>query len=272
MPYRRAPWFVGLTVAVILVGFWPSYFGAVGRVPWQFHVHGIAASLWVAMVLAQSILIGKAQLPLHRAIGTASLFLFPFLIGGLFAIVDYSGKSFSRSHDPVETMLGGAFATGMLIAAAAYVTVFFRALKYRRKVWVHAGYMLSTPLILFESPFSRVLGMFVPGFVVTGPATFDRILPGIVWSMALELLFVAWLWFRFRERARPFLVTGAFIAVQMVVMTMAAGSRLFDPLLLAIGAAPSAAVVAVGMAIGAGASWLGWRAGRRDKRLVSVAA
>ena len=53
-------------------------------------------------------------------------------------------------------MFGASFLIGMAIAIAAYVTVYYRALKYRRKVWVHSGYMLTTPLILFESPFGRI--------------------------------------------------------------------------------------------------------------------
>ena len=56
-------------------------------------------------------------------------------------------------------------------------------------------------MILFESPFSRILGIYVPAFTVTGPGTFDRILPAILWSMALELVFIAALWLKYRERA-----------------------------------------------------------------------
>ena len=263
MPYRSAPYYILATMVVIAVGFWPSYFSVAGSVPWQFHAHGVAATLWVGMVLAQSLLVHKHQLPLHRAIGAASLTLFPFLIGGLFGIIDYTGKHYVEGGDPVRTMLGGSFAIGMAVAAAAYATVFYRALKYRRKVWVHAGYMLSTPLILFESPFSRILGTYVPGFMVTGPSTFDRILPGILWSMALELVFIAALWLKFRDRARPFLVAGVFIVAQMVTMGMAPDWPWLNGLLVLIGRLPSAVVVMTGMAIGALASWLGWQAGKQ---------
>lgn len=273
MPYRTAPYWLLLTIAVIAVGFWPSYFSVVGASPWQFHAHGVAATLWVLMVLAQSVLVHKHQLPLHRAIGKASLVLFPFLIGGLFGIIDYTGKHFvSGEPDPVRAMLGGSFAAGMAVAAAAYVTVFYRALKHRRKVWLHAGYMLSTPLILFESPFSRVLGMFVPAFMVTGPGTFDRILPSILWSMALELAFIAAIWWRYRDKASPFLVTGGFIVAQMVVMGLAPRWHGIDQLLVLIGHTPSALVVLTGMAIGAAASWLGWQAGKAPQAAAREAA
>ena len=88
MPYRHAPYYIIAVIAVIVAGFWQSYFGVWGNVPWQFHAHGIAASIWVLMVLAQTLTVHKAQLPLHRAVGKASLLLFPFLIGGLAAIID----------------------------------------------------------------------------------------------------------------------------------------------------------------------------------------
>src|SRR5438128_5845836 len=89
MPYAKAPYYVLDVIAVIVAGFWPSYFSVWGTVPWQFHAHGIAASLWVTTVAAQSWTAHrKPQLPLHRAVGKSSLFLFPFLIGGLCAIID----------------------------------------------------------------------------------------------------------------------------------------------------------------------------------------
>jgi hypothetical protein len=273
MPYRTAPYWLLLTIVVIAVGFWPSYFSVVGTVPWQFHAHGVAATLWVAMVLAQTLLVKKERLHLHRAIGKASLFLFPFLIGGLFGIIDYTGKHFvSGEPDPVRAMLGGAFATGMAVAAAAYVAVFYQALKNRRKVWLHSGYMLTTPLILFESPFSRVLGMYVPMFMVTGPDTFDRILPSILWSMALELVFIAAVWWVHRDRARPFLVAGGFIVAQMVVMALSPRWHGLDQILVLVGQTPSAVVVMTGMAIGAAASWLGWQAGKAPQAAVRKVA
>ena len=97
----------------------------------------------------------KEQLPLHRAVGKSSLFLFPFLIGGLAAIIDVTAKGFVSGDDPTRQMFGGQFLIGLALAIAAYVALYYRALKHRRKVWLHSGYMLATPLILFESPFSR---------------------------------------------------------------------------------------------------------------------
>ena len=80
MPYRHAPYYVLVCIAVIVAGFWQSYFSVWGGVPWQFHAHGVAASLWVLMVLAQSWTPHHGHLSLHRAVGKSSLLLFPLMI------------------------------------------------------------------------------------------------------------------------------------------------------------------------------------------------
>jgi hypothetical protein len=263
MPYRHAHYYVLIVMAVIVAGFWPSYFGVWGSVPWQFHAHGVAASLWVAMVAGQSWTAHHRRLPLHRAIGKSSLFLFPFLIAGLAAIIDVTAKAYVAGDGPARMMFGGSFLIGLALAIAAYVTVYYRALKYRRKVWIHAGYMLTTPLILFESPFSRLLNGFMPGLAIRGPGDLHLIMPSILWSMALELAVVAAIWLKFREKANPFLVAAGFIAAQMLTMGLMADSALLRSLLTTIGQMPSAAVVLAGFAIGALTSWAGWQAGKR---------
>jgi hypothetical protein len=271
MPYRHAHVYVLIVIAVIVAGFWPSYFAVWGSVPWQFHAHGVAASLWVTMVAAQSWSARHGRLPLHRAVGKASLLLFPFLIGGLAAIIDVTAKGYVAGDGPVRMMFGGSFLIGLALAIAAYVTVYYRALKFRRKVWIHSGYMLTTPLILFESPFGRLLNMFMPGLVISGPGDLPLIMPAILWAMAIELAVIAAIWLRYRERANPFLVAAGFIVAQMLTMGLMADSALLQSLLAMIGQAPSAAVVLAGFALGALTSWAGWQAGKRPAVPVSEA-
>jgi hypothetical protein len=259
-------------IAVILIGFWPSYFAIGTQAPWQFHAHGIAASLWVLMVTVQSWTAHhKTQLQLHRAIGKTSLFLFPFLTAGLAAIIDRQAMNFAAG-DPVHLLYGPGFMIGTMIAMAAYVTVFYRALKYRRKVWVHAGYMLSTPLILFESPFSRAAAFVVPAFQVNGPADFPHIMASIEWSMAIELAIIALIWQRVGARAKPFLVTAGFIAVEMLAMGFAGDIPALKQLDTFIGRLPDATIVLTGFAIGAATSWAGWNAGKRSRQPVAAVA
>ena len=266
MPYKNAPYYVLAVIAVTIAGFWPSYFAPFMTVPWQFHAHGIAASLWVLMVLAQCLTVHKGQLPIHRAVGKSSLVLFPFLIGGLAAIIDLTGKGFVAGNDPVRVGFGANMLIGLVLAIAAYVVLYYRALKNRRKVWLHAGYMLATPLILFESPFSRVVGMSLAalsGAEPSGPPPIGFILMTIEIGMAAELAVIAVLWWRFRDKAAPFLVAALFIVAQMLGMGLTTGNALLNSLLAVIGNLPSAVVVMTGFAIGAATSWMGWQAGKR---------
>jgi len=263
MPYPRAYLYMFGVIAVIVVGFWPSYFAVAGNVPWQFHAHGVAASCWVALVTAQSWTAHrKPQLPLHRAVGMASLFLFPFLIAGLAAITTVQAKNWIEG-EPLHLLYGPGFMIGTMVAMAAYVTVYYRALKYRRKVWVHAGYMLSTPLILFESPFSRAAAFVFPPFQVKGPADFPHVMASIEWSCAIELAIIAIIWWRVGERARPFLVTAGFIAVEMLAMGFASRFDVLKQFDTFIGHVPAMTIVLMGFAIGAATSWAGWQAGKR---------
>ena len=263
MPYRQAPYFILVCIAVTVAGFWASYFSVWGAVPWQFHAHGVAASIWVLMVLVQSWTPHHKQLSLHRTIGKSSLLLFPFLIGGLFAIIDVTAKGFVAGNSPTRVMLGGQFLVGLALAALAYLVLYYRALKFRRKVWDHSGYMLATPLILFESPLSRVFGTWLPGLTINGPQDFDRIIPSILWAMAIELVVIAALWFNYRERAKPFLVAGVFIIGQMLTMGLLGDYALLEGLLVMLAPVPSPVVVLTGMVLGAGTAWAGWEAGKQ---------
>ena len=272
MPYRRAPYYMFAVIGVLILGFWKSYIAVAASSPWQFHAHGVAAGLWVLTVTAQSWTAHrKTQLPLHRAVGQASLFLFPFLTAGLAAIIDRQSRDY-LAGDPINQLDGLGFMIGTVVALAAYVTVYYRALKYRRKVWVHAGYMLSTPLILFESPMSRILTHYTPGFVVNGPAEFGRVMPAIELSMGIELAIIAVIWWRVGERAQPFLVTAGFILVEMLVMAVANSIPGLKQLDLLVGNTPDAAIVLTGFAIGVATSWLGWQAGKKPVVKPVVAA
>ena len=269
MPFPRAHYYMLVVIAVIIGGFWPTYFSVLNAAPWQFHAHGIAASLWVIMVTAQSWTAHHKQIPFHRIIGKSSLLLFPFLTAGLAAIIDVTAKGYVAGDDPFRVAFGGSLLMIVAVAMAAYVTLYYRALKYRRKVWVHSGYLLSTPLILFESAFHRLMLWYVPGLLAASGPDGRMFLPGISVAMSVELAVIAIVWAKFRERAKPFLVAAAFIVVQMLAMTFLKDTFLAKRMLELIGHLPSATVVTAGFAIGALTSWAGWNNGKRPVAPVS---
>ena len=268
MPYRHAHWWVLAVLGVIVLGFWPSYWSVARTSPWQFHLHGMIATLWVVMVAAQSWTAHRKGWALHRASGQASLFLFPLLIAGLVAVMHKNAVAYGTGTGFLVPTYGPAFFGGLLVAAAAYVTLFYGALKWRRKVWSHSAFLLGTPVILFESPFSRVLNRYVPGLVIEGPQHVERAMHAILLSDALMVGLCLILWRRAKGRSDAWAIVAGFVAAQMVVMGALyfSGWKALDPLIAAVAALPVTGVVAVGLAIGGATSWLGWQAGKAPGR------
>lgn len=266
MPYRHAHWWVLACLGVILLGFWPSYWSVVSTSPWPFHLHGIVATVWVVMVAAQVWSAHNKKWPLHRATGQSSLYLFPFLIMGLTGIGMRNAQRFAEGDGPFLELYGDAFLIGTLVAVAAYVTLFYRAMKYRRKVWSHSAYLLGTPMILFESPGGRAMNNNLPMFEIQGPADFHIVLDTILICDGMMVALAMTLWWRARERSNAFAVVAGFIALQMVLMYSAYNFIDLDALVVATAQIPMSAALAVGLALGAATSWLGWQAGKQPAK------
>jgi len=76
-PRVRRRFYVALAVyllAMILVGFWPSYYGPLvrgaARVPIILHVHGAIFIGWMLLLIAQTVFAARGELRTHRALGT----------------------------------------------------------------------------------------------------------------------------------------------------------------------------------------------------------
>ena len=68
--------YLGITlflIAMVIVGFWPSYFGPLVRTgvtrPWIIHVHGAVFSGWMALLLLQVALALTGRVNVHRRVG-----------------------------------------------------------------------------------------------------------------------------------------------------------------------------------------------------------
>src|SRR3546814_13821446 len=77
---------------------------------------------------------------------------------------------------------------------------------------------------------SRILNQYMPGLIIRGPEDLHLIMPAILWSMAIELAFIAAVWLKYREKATPFLVAGLFIYAQMLTMGPQGDKAWLNPL------------------------------------------
>jgi len=259
MPYPQANYFVGLTLLVIVVGFWGSYFTEIGDVPTAFHVHAITATSWVMLLMVQVWSIHNRRNELHKMVGRLSFALFPLLMIGFVSIINFSAASFAAEKNPFIVVMGPSFGIGMMVALAAYLTVYYLALKNRRNVRLHAGYMLMTPLILFESPFSRIMTKYFPSAVFTGSEGPQFIIDAIVISISLSILFALVIYLRDRKRGAPFLVAMAFMIVQSILMYVGGSVGWIRAGFTAYAQIPAEVTLALGLFLGIAVSWLGWR-------------
>jgi hypothetical protein len=273
MPYRYAHFFVGFVLLVIMTGFWASYFSVAGPIPLAFHVHAISSMTWLALLIVQHVTIQRRANGFHRQMGRASFALFPFLILGFMMIINVSAGRYSTAQpgDGI-LLLGPAFGIGMGVAIAAYLTLFYLALKNRRNLKLHAGYMLATPLILFESPFSRVMDTYLPWMNVIGSEGPQSILDTIVVSDGLAIIFALGLYAMDRKHGAPWLIAAGFMALQAAAMWFAPSIPLIGSIFGAYAAVPPGITLALGVAAGAVTVWLGWEAGKAPARRTAATA
>ena len=132
MPYKYGHYFVGMVLLVILVGFWPSYFTLIGKVPLAFHFHAATASSWVTLLLVQSVAIHARKNAIHRTGRQGELRPVPAAHRRLRDDHQRLGGPLRGQESPFIAVLGPSFRFGMVIAIAAYLTLFHLALKNRR--------------------------------------------------------------------------------------------------------------------------------------------
>lgn len=267
MPYRHAKYFVGFVLVVIIVGFWDSYFIPIADVPTAFHVHAFTATTWVMLLLLQDWSIRSRRRELHKIGGIVSLFLFPFLIVGFVMIINVSAAAYAANESPTARFLTPSFGLSMLFAIIAYLVLYYQALKNRNNVRLHAGYMLTTPLVLFESPFSRIVLSHLPFLVFTNSAHPQRILDAIVISMGMAIAFSLVMYLRDRKSGVPFLVAAGLMFLQAVSMYVGTNIQWVRNGFETYAEIPDTLTLLAGFLLGALISWFGWNSkGARVKR------
>lgn len=263
MPFRWGIPYVGFFVAVTLLGFWQSYFSPIGSVPLAFHVHALSALAWLALLIAQTWSIHNRRNQLHKSLGKASFVLFPFLILGLVMIVNLTASRYLAGEGS-RVVNGPTIGALTFVAIFAYLTLFYLAMKHRRHVKRHAGYMLATPLILFESPASRAMPTYLDFPAFPNRTDLQSLADSIAVPDIMAIVFALAMYSYDRRNGSPWLVAAVFIGVQVMVVYTADSIPGFIPFFTAYGALPGIVTVAGALLAGGLAGWLGWVAGRQD--------
>lgn len=144
-------YFIGL-VALILIGFWPSYFSkffdGTANFNFYFHFHASVVGIWVAMLIVQPILIRKKKLAAHRLIGKLSYFVSPLIFISIMLLSHSRQNGFADGWD---IGLWVTFKDLFILSVA-----FFIAYRYRHQVDLHARGMIVTGIACIEPAAARI--------------------------------------------------------------------------------------------------------------------
>lgn len=257
MPYRKAHYFIFAILVATLIGFWPSYFQQITNAPLAFHVHGVIALSWIFLMIFQSWSIHSKYRKWHRKTGLVSLALLPLLTGSLVMIANVSAAGYLTS-DPYYQQLGPVFGFATVPPFIAYLILYSQALRHRRNVQLHAGYMLGTAFFMWEPAAARLLVRFVPGFDIAGPEEFYKAADAIAFGIVLPLLLAVYLYYRHRKFGTPMLLVSAFLVVQLAGIYLIAATTWWRELFAAYATLSAFVTVGLGVALGVLASWYGW--------------
>jgi len=259
MPYRHAHYWLLLLFPLTGLAFWPDYFSKPGGAPLAFHVHGFTASLWIVLLAVQSWSIHARRNYLHRSVGYGSFALFPFFTVGGLLVLQTMGEKFGNNFDPFYRAFGARLGIIDFIATVGIGYLFFMALKMRRKVHLHARYMLATVFFLFPPIIARLLPA-LPPFAIRGPDDFYRFGYAVLVAHALTIALSVALYLRAPKHGRPFLVIAALTALTSVAFELVGRTPTWESMFVAFATLPTPVIVSIGLVASSAVTGLGWNA------------
>ena len=258
MPYRHAHWVIIGLIAATLLAFWPGYFSRLGEAEIAWHIHGVTASLWMLLLVAQSWSIHARRRDLHRTLGLATFLLVPlFTVGGL-AVVQTMAAATASGDDIFYYAHGARLGVYDGLSTIGFVWLAVMAIRERRKVRLHSAYMLATALLLIGPVMSRITDRYIPGIAIESPADFWLFRWHLHASSVFAVGVALWLVSRDRANARPWLVAAGLTVVQSVGFDTLGHWPAWQAFYIKLAAVPAALVYSMGFIAAAGAMWWAW--------------
>ena len=264
MPFRHAHWYVLSLFPLAALAFWPNYLSKFATAGFEYHAHGATATLWLVMLAAQSWSIHHDQRAWHRSAGLVSLLLFPLFLAGGAGIFIGMAQRYAEAASPFYTMYAPRLAWLDVIGVGGIAYFYFQALKCRRKVHVHAGYLLATAIFLVPPIIGR-LSPLLPGLAINGPADFGKLMIGFQLGNAVTALIALAIGLRSRK-GQPFYIASALHVLAALLFQTAGGWAAWQGLYTRMAEVPLMPFVLASTIAGVAIGWAGWTAGRRPSR------
>ncbi len=146
--YRNVGFIFLLFIPLTFLGFYKTYFVLspefTGTVDIYTHIHALAASIWITLLITQPLLIRYKNFKLHRFFGKVSYLIFFALI---LSFIPQMIKEYGKNLFP----LNASFDIALLLLFYAL------AINYKRKVAIHMRYMIAIALIFIGPTLGRII-------------------------------------------------------------------------------------------------------------------
>ena len=175
----RTRFYAGLTafmIGIVVVGFWPSYFGPLlrGQVarPAVIQAHGLVFVGWMALLMAQVVFAARGKIQLHRTVGRYGV-AYGWLVVAMGLVVGPAAsvihvRAGEWTHDRGAGFLLTTFGDMVLFGAC-----FAAAVAYRHRPEIHKRLMIAATVALLFAAVGRM------SFIGSQP------LAGLVWLSPL---------------------------------------------------------------------------------------
>jgi hypothetical protein len=249
---------MGLTVWA----FWSGYLSELGEAPLEFHLHGVTAFLWMVLVATQLWTIHTRRHALHRSVGLASFALFPFFLASSLLIAVGMAKRFVEQASPFHAEYAARLAPLDVVAVLGMAYFFFMALRWRRKVHLHARYMLATLVFLLNPVIGRVL-TDIPPLKINGSDQLHLFADAVRVGNLAVLVFLLVLYRSSPKHGRPFIEAGGLVAIQMLLFETLGRWPVWEEAYPGLASMNAIALALPGLALGTMVTAAGWQAGVR---------
>jgi uncharacterized membrane protein len=184
--YKNLGYFLLILVAFVAAGFYKPYFSLIPNfnadITPLVQAHAILLMSFVALLVAQPLLIRNKQKEFHKILGKLTYFLMPLLVASCVGVIfkEYD-EALSRAGS-VELARRSIFSD----AAQLFLLVVFYLLAVlnQRNVPVHMRYMIAVALIVAPAGIARVLGYWfeVPRYAsgLASNALLDAVLIALI--------------------------------------------------------------------------------------------
>lgn len=152
MKFKYVDYYFLFLIALVFIGFWPSYFSkffdASADFNQYFHFHAVTATLWLVFLILQPILIRTKKFQTHKLVGKLSYGLVPLLFISVMLLA-HSQRELTTSNlagelwIPFKDLFIFSFGYGI-------------AILYRKSMPIHARGMIVAGMALIEPVMARL--------------------------------------------------------------------------------------------------------------------